>query len=94
MQQTISKKTSKLRQKTLLRHPFFENKQYNESLRQLTLFPYINREKCGSISRVTLFFRFRSIEFNKKRSLPFFIARELLTSFKPVASLSDTNIQA
>ena len=40
------------------------------------------------------YFSFRSIQFNKKRALPFFLAIELLTNQKSVASLSNRNIQA
>ncbi len=73
---------------------FAEHQKYNESLHQVTLFPYINSQKRSSIAHGVLFFRFRSIEFNKKRALPFFLAIELLSNRKCVASLSEHNVQA
>ena len=71
----------------------FENNKYNQSLHQRTIFPYINRSNQMKLSNLILSFRFRSIEFNKKRALPFFLAIELLTNRKCVASLSNRNVQ-
>ena len=45
-------------------------------------------------SHIVISFRFRSISFSKKRALAFFLAIELLTNRKCVASLSSRNIQA
>ena len=70
-----------------------EQKKYNNSLYQRNLFPYINRNFKGQLYRRTVSFRFRSIEFNKKRALPFFLSIELLTNRKSIASLSTRNIQ-
>ncbi len=72
----------------------FEHKKYNQNLHQRTIFPYVNTHRSGALSRVTLSFRFRAIEFNKKRALPFFFAMELLTHRKCVASLSKRNVQS
>ncbi len=71
-----------------------EHKKYNQNLHQRTIFPYVNTHRSGSLSRIILSFRFRSIEFSKKRALPFFLARELLTHRKCIASLSQRNVQA
>lgn len=71
-----------------------EHKQYNLKLYQLSIFPYVNINTTASFSKVVVSFRFRSIEFSKKRALPFFLAMELLTHRKCVASLSQRNIQA
>lgn len=68
--------------------------KYNQVLHQNTIFPYQNSSNSNSIDRVILSFRFRSIEFSKKRALPFFLAMELLTNRKCVASLSSSNVQA
>lgn len=73
---------------------FKEFSQYNQSLHQRTIFPYRNTHRQSKIERAVVSFRFRSIEFSKKRALPFFLARELLTNRKCVASLSRQNIQA
>ena len=74
--------------------PIRENIQYNQKLHKVTVFPYINSYIMGDIAYIIIFFRFRSIEFSKKRALPFFLAIELLTHRKCVASLSSRNIQA
>lgn len=73
---------------------FKEYSLYNQSLHQRTIFPYRNTQRQSKIERAVVSFRFRSIEFSKKRALPFFLARELLTNRKCVASLSRQNIQA
>lgn len=70
-----------------------ENIKYNQSLHQMTLFPYRNTFHQVKAFNLILSFRFRSIEFNKKRALPFFLAIELLTNRKCVASLSGRNVQ-
>ena len=71
----------------------FENNKYNQTLHQRTLFPHINIHNQIKVSNLVISFRFRSIEFNKKRALPFFLAMELLTNRKCVASLSKRNVQ-
>ena len=89
MKTIINKKTDL----TIFNSIVFENNKYNQSLHQITLFPHINRINQIKLSNLILSFRFRSIEFNKKRALPFFLARELLTNRKCVASLSNRNVQ-
>ena len=93
-QQKLSKKNSANFSGDFPLSTFFEHKQYNQNLHQRTLFPYVNSQSSGSLSRVIVSFRFRCIEFSKKKALPFFLARELLTYRKCVASLSHRNVQA
>lgn len=73
-----------------------EHKKYNQSLHQLTIFPQVNTRSLSSaaMSAIVVSFRFRSINFSKKRALPFFLAIELLTHRKCIASLSSRNVQA
>jgi len=74
-------------------NPIHENIKYNLSLYQTTKFPYQHLHCVSSLSRRILSFRFRSIEFNKKRSLLFFLFLELVTGQKPIAITSSANIQ-
>jgi large subunit ribosomal protein L5 len=69
-----------------------EHKNNITPLHQVTLFPYANTHRRPSLEKATRSFRFRSIEFAKKRSLPFFLAVELLTQQKGIASLSQRNV--
>ncbi len=87
------KKSFKISSKKTNISPFSEYKVYNEVLHQTRLFPYVNVHNQGKMESLVISFRFRSIEFNKKRSLPFFFAIELLTHQKCVASLSQRNLQ-
>ena len=66
---------------------------YSKKLHQLGMFPYIALSDESEIKRLILFFRFKSIQFNKKRTLPFFLAIELITNRKCIASLANKNIQ-
>lgn len=63
-------------------------------LHQATLFPYTNPLERPSLSKATISFSFRSVNFQKKRALPFFVAIELLTQQKCVASLAQRNVLA
>lgn len=74
--------------------PLTDYKKYSQTLHQRTVFHYTAFQSRGSVSAVVLSFRFRTIEFSKKRALPFFLAIELLTHRKCVASLSGRNVQA
>jgi len=74
--------------------PITEHKKYNQKLHQLTIFPKSNIRGFSDMSSIVVSFRFRSIGFSKKRSLAFFLAIELLTHRKCVASLSSRNVQA
>ncbi len=63
-------------------------------LHQVTLFPYANPLRRPSLVKATVAFSFRSVDFQKKRALPFFIAIELLTQQKCIASLARRNVLA
>jgi ribosomal protein L5 len=63
-------------------------------IHQATLFPYSNPLDRPSFTKATVAFSFRSVDFQKKRALPFFIAIELLTQQKCVASLARRNVLA
>lgn len=78
----------------LFRSVISEHKKYNQTLHQLSVFPNLNTHTKVEFSRIVLFFRFRCIKFSKKRALPFFLALELLSNHKCIASLSRRNIQA
>ncbi len=69
-----------------------EHSRVSLSLHQTTLFPYTTPQARPTASSATLSFRFRSILFDKKRSLPFFLALELLTGQKPIAILAHRNL--
>ena len=75
-------------------NPISEHNKYNLSLYQTTIFPNEHTHRYSSMDSVTLSFRFRSIEFSKKRSLLFFLALELLAGRKAIASLSSRNVQS
>ena len=71
---------------------FGEDTKYNQALYAVTLFPYNTYLSKGQIYRLVLNFSFKDIHFNKKQALPFFLAMELLTKQKCVATLSSKNI--
>lgn len=91
---TLSTKTNQTFSPKFLGSPVSDNKKYAQTLHARTSFPRVNCATSGDLSQVVLSFRFRSIEFSKKRALPFFLAIELLTHRKCVASLSSRNVQA
>jgi len=70
-----------------------EYSNYSKNLHQLGIFPYISLSAESEIKRLIVFFRFKSIQFNKKRTLPFFLAIELITNRKSIASLAKKNMQ-
>ncbi len=71
---------------------FKEHKWYNQKLHAVTLFPYNNIHKEGKFYKMILNFTFKDLEFNKKKVLPFFLAVELLTNQKCIATLSSKNV--
>jgi len=71
-----------------------EHSFYNKKLHQRNSFPVVNKHKRGVLSCIVLSFNFRSVAFNKKKALPFFLAIELLSSQKSVASLSGRDVHA
>lgn len=71
---------------------FAEEDFYNQKLHAISIFPYTNLHTRGSIKRLVLNFSFKEINFSKKKALPFFLAVELLTRQKCIATLSSRNL--
>lgn len=71
-----------------------EQLKFTTPLHQRTLFPYASSHQRAEFRAATLAFRFRSIGFAKKRTLPFFLARELLAEQKAQPSLAQRPILA
>lgn len=71
---------------------FKEKKRYTQQLHGITIFPYSNIHHQADIFKIILNFSLKEIAFNKKKALPFFLAMELLTNQKCVATLSSKNI--
>lgn len=69
-----------------------ENNLYNTKLHSITKFPFKNIYQQGNLYKIILNFSFKPIDFNKKRALPFFLAMELLSNQKCVATLSKKNV--
>ncbi len=65
---------------------------HNNQLQSLTIFPYANLHNKAEIYKIILNFSLKEVDFNKKKALPFFLAMELLTNQKCVATLSSKNI--
>lgn len=74
--------------------PSSEYSKYTKNLYQINLFPYVQEASKGDLTSIQLSFSFRSIDFSKKRALPFFLSLELLTQRKCVATVSQQNVQA
>jgi len=66
----------------------------NVKLQQLSLFPYSNSKSIVELNSLTFFRQFRSINFEKKRALPFFLTIELLTSQKSIAVLASRPVRS
>lgn len=73
---------------------FKEYGMYNQNLHAVTLFPYANVHQKLKCMSLILNFSFLDIKFNKKKVLPFFLAMELITNKKCIATLSSKNILA
>jgi large subunit ribosomal protein L5 len=71
-----------------------EHSTYNKKLNALTLFPYVNSILNANFFKIILNINFKDIDFNKKKVLPFFLAMELLTNQKCIATLSSRNVLA
>ncbi len=71
---------------------FVEKKNHIDFLNNITIFPYNNIHKKAEIHKIILNFSLKDIDFNKKKALPFFLAMELLTNQKCIATLSSKNI--
>jgi large subunit ribosomal protein L5 len=73
---------------------FKEYNKYSQALQLATQFPYTNIMNKGDFYCVILNFSFKDILFSKKRVLPFFLAMELLTNQKCIATLSKKDVFA
>jgi len=71
---------------------FKEKQLYTQQLHGVTIFPYANLHLQADIFKTILNFSLKEVDFNKKKALPFFLAMELLTNQKCVATLSSKNI--
>ena len=71
---------------------FKEYSKYSLALELATLFPYMNIMNKGNFYCAILNFSFKDIGFTKKKVLPFFLAIELLTNQKCVATLSSKDV--
>jgi ribosomal protein L5 len=71
---------------------FHEKQFYTDSLNTLTLFPHINVNQKTNFYKIILNFSLKDVDFNKKKALPFFLAMELLTNQKCIATLSSKNV--
>ncbi len=71
---------------------FKEKTTYDQQLHALTIFPYSNVQRATNFFKLILNFSLKDVAFNKKKALPFFIAMELLTNQKCVATISSKNV--
>lgn len=74
--------------------PTLENIKYNQILHQVSIFPISSTNTIGQLQCAVLSFRFKTIIFNKKHTLPFFLAIELITHQKCIASVATKDIQS
>ena len=87
----MKKQSNSIIQMPLLQR-FEEDEYYNHNLYAANIFPSINNTNKKIFSHIILNFSFRDINFNKKKTLSFFLALELLTQQKCVATLSSKNV--
>lgn len=71
---------------------FEEDQEFQRDLLAITIFPHINPMNKINFFKGTLNFSFKDIGFNKKKALVFFLAIELLTNQKCIATLSAKNV--
>ena len=71
---------------------FKEHEFYTQRLHGITILPTNNIVNKNKIFRAVLNFNFKEINFNKKKAPQFFLALELLTNQKCVATLSSKNV--
>jgi hypothetical protein len=74
--------------------PFDEDREYQRNLLSSTIFPYLHLNTQVDYFNVVLNFSLKEVGFNKKKALIFFLAIELLTNQKCVATLSSKNVLA
>lgn len=73
---------------------FDEDRIYQRDLLSSTVFPYLHLYIQAKIFNGILNFSLKEVAFNKKRALVFFLALELITNQKCVATLSSKNVLA
>jgi len=71
---------------------FQEDQEYQRDLLNITMFPLINVMNKLKFFKGTLNFSLKEVGFNKKKALVFFLAIELLTNQKCIATLSSKNV--
>ena len=71
---------------------FQEDQEYQRDLLNITMFPSINIMNKLKFFKGTLNFSLKEVGFNKKKALVFFLAIELLTNQKCIATLSSKNV--
>ncbi len=89
---TLKKENKIKRYSNLIR--FEEDRIYQKNLLSSTMFPYLHLHTQVKFFKGTLNFSLKDVEFNKKKALVFFLALELLTNQKCVATLSSKNVLA
>ena len=87
------KKNIKIK-KYIILNRFAEYNKYSQVIQLVTLFPYHNFMEKGAFFHIILNFSFKDINFNKKKVLPFFLALELLSNQKCIATTSTKDIFA
>lgn len=73
---------------------FEEDQIYQRDLLSSTIFPYMHLFIQAKMYNGVLNFSLKEVDFNKKKALVFFLALELLTNQKCVATLSSKNVLA
>lgn len=71
---------------------FEEDCKYQKDLISSTMFPYLHLHTQIKFFKGVLNFSLKDVDFNKKKALVFFLALELLTNQKCVATLSSKNV--
>lgn len=71
---------------------FQEDQEHQRNLLNITMFPSINVMNKLKFFKGTLNFSLKEVGFNKKKALVFFLAIELLTNQKCIATLSSKNV--
>ena len=71
-----------------------EDSEYQKKLLSSTIFPYMNVLNQVKCFKAVLNFSLKEVSFNKKKALTFFLAIELLTNQKCIATLSSKNVLA
>ncbi len=71
---------------------FEEDHIYQKDLLSSTIFPYMHLFTQAKMNNAVLNFSLKEVDFNKKKALVFFLALELLTNQKCVATLSSKNV--